>query len=76
MNRTKEQILEEAVYAVACVAHHYGTAFNEEGLQEIRNLLSKVDFHTDTTYRIDVFEDDKFVDFHNRIIWPYGWEKI
>ena len=75
-DRTKDQILKEAVYAVACVAHHYGPALNEEGLQEIHNLLLRVDFHTDATYRVDVFENDEFADFHSRIIWPDDWDKI
>jgi len=74
--RTKEQILEEAVYAVACVVQHYGPELNEEGLDEVRELLSNIDFSTDATYRVDVNECSQYADFHKRIIWPKDWDKL
>ena len=33
-------------------------------------------FWTDAEYIVSVFEDDEFVDFHDRIIWPEDWDKI
>ena len=74
--RTEEQILDEAVYAVACVARHYGPGFNERGLAHVRELLSQVNFSTDSCFRVDVYEDDEFVDFHQRIVWPEDWDSF
>jgi hypothetical protein len=74
--RTTDQILDEAVYAVACVAHHYGPGLNEEGLRYTRELLSKLYLFMDAEFRCDMEETDEFVDFHNRIIWPEGWDTI
>lgn len=74
--RTRDQILDEAVHTVACVAHHYGPGFSETGLQEVRKLLSEMPWDTDSTFRVDCQEDDPFIDFHQRIIWPEGWDKL
>lgn len=75
-DRTKDQILDQVVYAVQCVAVHYGPAFSADGLQELRKILGEFsDWRTDSTFRVDVLDDDEFVDFHQRIIWPDGWWK-
>ncbi len=66
--RTHEQILDEMVHAVACVARHYGPGLNQSGLTHIRELLSQEHWFTDTCYRLDVLEDDPHVDFHHRIL--------
>lgn len=71
-DRTQEQVLDEAVYAVACVAWHYGPGLSKIGLQEMRKLLKSFNFHTDSCFRVDVQEDEKHVDFRSRIIWPDG----
>lgn len=74
--RTRNQILNQAVYAVACVARHYGPGFNDNGLQEVRELLSEMPWDTDSSFRVDRQEDDPFIDFHQRIIWPEDWDKL
>ena len=76
-DRTEEQVLDEVVYAVACVAQHYGPGLSEIGLQEMRKLLESFNFHTDASFRVDVQEDDEDpVDFRSRIIWPHGWNVL
>jgi hypothetical protein len=74
--RTTDQILDQAVYAVQCVSRHYGPEFNAEGLRTVRELLSQLPWFTDSCFRVDCHEDDPFIDFHQRIIWPDGWDKI
>lgn len=74
--RTRDQILDQAVHAVACVARHYGPGFNENGLLLIRERLSEMPWHTDSCFRVDRQEDESFIDFHQRIIWPEGWDKL
>ena len=73
--RSKEQILDQAVFAVQCVSRHYGSGFSEEGLQELRKLLNEFPWWTDACYSCDVYDDDPYADFDKRIIWPYGWWK-
>ena len=73
-DRTQDQVLDEAVYAMACVSEHYGPGLSKIGLQEMRKLLKSFNFHTDACFRIDVSEDDEHVDFRLRIIWPHGWD--
>ena len=75
-DRTKEQILNQAIYAVACVARHYGGGFSAEGLQDVRRLLSKMPWGTDSGYRVDVSDEDQFADFEPRIIHPLDWWKL
>lgn len=75
-DRTPEQVLDEVVYAMACVAQHYGPGLSKIGLQEMRKLLKSFNFHTDASFRVDVQEDEKHVDFRSRIIWPHGWDVI
>lgn len=67
--RTVEQILNEAVFAVALVARHYGSGFSADGLVAVRELLSHLPWHADTCYRVDVDEGDPHVDFHTRVYW-------
>lgn len=69
-DRTPEQILDEAVYAVTCVHDHYGPGLNEHGLRELRKLLATHKYFCDSGFICDVYEDDPHVDFHTRIIWP------
>lgn len=72
--RTKEQILDQAVYALALVKCHYGPRWNEIGLKEIRELLSQFSlWDTDSCYRVDCYEDDTYIDFEQRIIMPPQW---
>jgi hypothetical protein len=75
MNRTREQILEEAVRAVQAVAYHYGPGFNEDGIRYLRKALGEFPWFTDSCYSVDVHEDDEYVDFSDRIIWPEGWDR-
>ena len=75
--RSEDQILDQVVYAVLCAYQHYGPGFSEEGKIELRELLSKFTvWSMDASYKCDVCEDDPYVDFSNRIIWPDGWKKI
>jgi hypothetical protein len=68
--RTKEEILDQAVYAVARVVNHYGPALNAEGLQHLRYLLSDIDYWCDSTWRVDVLEggEDGNPDFHPSVL--------
>ena len=74
--RTKDQVLDEAVHAAACVAHHYGGGFSAIGLAKLRELLSELPWGTDSSFLVDVYPGDKYEDFHERIIWPAGWDKV
>jgi hypothetical protein len=74
--RTHAQILDEIVYAVACAAEHYGPGLSEDGLADLRALFNKWGFWTDTSFRVDRCEDEPYIDFHERIIWPDGWDKL
>jgi len=74
--RTKEQLEDQFVYAVACVMQHYGPGLSQEGLQEVREFAKKMNLHTDSTFNVDREEGDKFLDFHERIIWPEQWWRI
>lgn len=69
-DRTRSEILDEIVYAVQCAYTHYGPSLSRKSLSEIRIFL-EVNFPpwTDASYLVDVEDDDKFVDFHNRIQW-------
>jgi len=73
--RTHDQILDEMVHAAACVARHYGPALNEEGLQMLRHHLNFGNWSTDC-FRVDCRESDPYIDFHQRIIWPDGWDRF
>ena len=74
--RSEDQILDQAVYAVACVARHYGPGLNEYGLAHLRECLSKLVIFTDACYTVDVYDDDPYADFSSRIVWPSGWDKM
>jgi hypothetical protein len=73
-DRTSEQILDEMVHAVACVARHYGPGLNERGLAWVRSQLACSSWSTDACYIVDCRESDPHIDFHTRIIWPDGWD--
>lgn len=73
--RSKEQILDEVIYAINCVSYHYGPCFNQEGLKDLREKLKDIDFWADAEY-MGRYEDEDFIDFHERIIWPENWVKI
>lgn len=75
-DRTQDQILDEMMYAVACVSRHYGPGLSKIGLQEMRKLIESFNFHTDSSFRVDVSEDEEYVDFRSRIIWPDEWDVI
>ena len=54
--RTDEEILDQLVYAVACVARHYGSGLSAEGLFNVRRKLAEDKWYCDTTWRVDVLE--------------------
>jgi hypothetical protein len=74
--RTHEQILDEVVHAVACVAQHYGPELNERGLAWVRSQLGERPWFTDACYQVDCREIDLHIDFHTRIINPNGWDRF
>lgn len=39
----------------------------------MRGLISQFSWHTDSCYRVDCYEDDPYIDFHQRIITPEQW---
>ena len=73
--RTHDQILDEMVHAVACVARHYGDKLNESDLKLIRDRLN-LNWYTDAGFSTDCRESDFYIDFHQRIIWPDGWDVL
>jgi hypothetical protein len=77
-NRNTDQLMDELVYAVACVVNHYGPMFNESGLEWLRKTLEPLRHHLwcDACYTVDVYPGDEYEDFHQRIIWPPGWDTI
>ena len=74
--RTHDQILDEIVHAVACLAGHYGPGLNERGLKAVRASLDQHLWFTDACFHVDCREDDPYIDFHQRIIWPDGWDQF
>ena len=73
--RTQDQILDEMVHAVACVARHYGDRLRESDLKLIRDRLD-LNWYTDAGFSGDCRESDRYIDFHQRIIWPDGWDRL
>lgn len=59
--RTDEEILDQMVYAVACVLRHYGPGYLAEGLKAVRESLKDHKTHCDTCFTVD-FEEP--ADFH------------
>lgn len=58
-DRTNDEILDQAVYAVACVAHHYGPGFSAEGLADVRRLLTELGpWGCDSSWRVDIPEGE------------------
>lgn len=76
--RTQDQLMDEVVHAAACVVQHYSSAFNEEGIKWLREVLEPLRLYldTDTNFRIDVHPGDEFEDFHQRIVWPVDWDVL
>lgn len=74
--RSSEQVIDEIMYAIQCAVYHYGPELSEEGMTELRKALTKqIGGRTDATFALRE-EDERFIDFHERIIWPAGWTKI
>lgn len=62
-DRTKEQLLDEMVYAVQCVFYHYGPALSEDGLKELRAALAKFGVpNLDSDYRVFRLDDEPYID--------------
>jgi hypothetical protein len=56
-DRSKDEILDQVMYAIQSVTHHYGPNFRPEGLKEIRDYLNNsYDFWCDANWRVDVLE--------------------
>ena len=71
--RTEDQVLDQVVYAVACAYRHYGPGLSEDGLRGLRALLRGFTrWTTDSSYRMDVHEDDPQADFASCIAPRYG----
>jgi hypothetical protein len=60
--RTKDEILDQLVYAVNCVARHYGPGLSAEGLKDIRDKFAEDNWWCDSTWRVDT-EDEPNPDF-------------
>jgi hypothetical protein len=75
IDRTHDEILDEMVHAVACVVSHYGPNLNAAGLAWVRERLDFC-WYTDASFRLDMEEDDPYIDFHQRITWPDGWDQF
>lgn len=75
MDRTRDEILDQAVYTVACVAHHYGPGYSDDGLQVLRESLDRLIFCTDVSFR-ERYDHEPYIDFVSRIIWPEDWDKL
>lgn len=71
--RSKEQILDQVVFAVAEVVRHYGPGFSGDGLRSARHLLSFLSLRTDQGYR-EREEGHVFADFRNRIAPLKDWD--
>lgn len=69
-DRSKDEILDQLVYAVAAVARHYGPGLSTEGLRDIRKKLDEDDWWCDARWRVDVLEggDDGNPDFCPSVI--------
>ncbi len=59
-DRSKEEILDQMVWAVACVARHYGPGLSASGLRGLRQeLASSGPYWCDGEWRSDVLEGGK-----------------
>ncbi len=70
-NRSPDEILDQVVYAVACVARHYGPGLSAEGLKWVRDQLqSDTTWVCDSTWRVDTQEGDgdPNPDFHPLVL--------
>lgn len=62
-NRTNEEIVDQLVYAVACVARHYGSGLSAEGLASVRKALeAEGPWNCDSGWRVDTMEQDYYGD--------------
>lgn len=72
--RTRQQIIDECTYAVACCIDHYcDEGLSGEGMAAVRAALeTAISPHTGSgiAYREGT---DEYPEFSNRIIWPPDW---
>jgi hypothetical protein len=62
--RTHDEIVDEMVWVVACVARHYGPGLSTDGLVALRKTLSRFNnWYCDSTWRVDIPEGEER-DFH------------
>jgi len=69
--RSHDEILDQMIFAVACVANHYGPALNADGLAEIRKLLGdSQQWWCGSHWLVDVLEggEDGNPDFCPKVI--------
>ena len=64
--RSKDEILNEAVFAINQVARWYGPGFSGSGLVELKEMLSQMPLRCDSTWRVD-YDDDDVLDFRSII---------
>lgn len=66
-DRTHDEILDQMVYAVACVAYHYGPGLSGAGLRWVRKQLDREPqgdpgWWCDSSWRVDI-PDGEELDF-------------
>jgi hypothetical protein len=62
-DRTHDEIVDQLVYAAACVARHYGPGLSADGLQAMRKSLdAEGPWWCDSTWRVDVQEPNYYGD--------------
>lgn len=78
--KTREDILKECVYAVACCVDHYDTGLSEDGFKAVYEALDKAlpVLGTSQCYRerMSVASPEypaDYPEFRDRIIWPADW---
>lgn len=70
--RTHDEIVDEVVYAAACVIYHYGPGLSDEGLVALRHGIEAAcgRLWCDSSWRVDTpdGEGEDSPDFHVRML--------
>lgn len=73
-DRSKDEILDQMMYAIQCVTRHYGEGLSPYGLKKIRDCLAEKNWCCDAEWRVDILEgpNEPPVDFCPAVI-PDGY---
>lgn len=61
--RTHDEILDQAVYAIEAVHRHYGSGLSIEGLEQVRKALKDINFSCDPDW-----QEEPDIDFYEKFL--------